>query len=416
MKSRENKIRRSLQIFTFLSGIFLISNVSLANAKIITDDYPSITTSFPFVMDRNNHPLKPHQSKLHYSNMLPPRFHPYRRLRKLRRNYEGLDGAPKPFEYKYNMGSPERFHNIQDILNYNSPTERKFPDAIQFSGHYKYLKGKDFSKYLQKVQKKQQKLRMRQLQLQLQQQAQQQSSVFDPLYQYKPKSPLDINLMALQKQKSHLYGLPTENSSFNKKKNFNPTKMSVMMDVFPKVYAGSGEHSSFKPMPTKTNFLDTSSYYNSMNFPQLYVPTKQAASTNLWHQLAANSIKNTINSEDFRKDGNVMVHLNVFPKTKDDRKKSDFNILTKGFDDRSAAEPREGKQFFENPIVVDIGSEKEKAEAVNSESRESLDRMDDFITSSSLIGAEEHSTNTTTSKDFHIPVENMIRFQSKDAV
>lgn len=360
-------------------------------------------------MGRNDHHPKPHQPNLGFKSIIPPRFHPYRRLRKLRRNYDGLDGAPKPFEYKYSMGSPERFHNIQEILNYNSPTERKFPDAIQFNGHYKYLKGKDFGKYLQKIQNKQQKLRMRQLQLQLQQQAQQQSSAFDPLYQYKPKSPLEINLLALQKQKNRLYGLPTENSSFNKKKNFNPTKMSVMMDVYPKVY-GAGEYSSFKPMPT--NFLDTGSYYNSMNFPQLYAPSKQqAASTNLWHQLATNNIKNTINSEDYRKDGNVMVHLNVFPKTKEGRK-------TLGFDDRSISDSRESKQFFEKPIVVDLGSEKEKAEAVNSDSseKETLDRMDDFITSSSLIGVEEHTTNSTTSKDFRIPVENMIRFQSKDAV
>lgn len=405
MKSRDKKIRRSLQLFTFLGGIFL-SHVSFA--KIINDDFPSITTSFPYVMDRNDYHPKPHQPNLRFNNVLPPRFHPYRRLRKLRRNFDGLDGgAPKPFEYKYNIGSPERFHNIQDILNYNNPTERKFPDAIQFSGHYKYLKGNDFSKYLQKVQKKQQKLRMRQLQLQLQQQAQQQSSALDPLFQYKPKSPLEVNFLALQKQKNRLYGFPTENSSFNKKKHFNPTKMSVMMDVFPKVYGGGGEPSSFKPMPT--NFLDTSSYYNSMNFPQLYAPTKQVASTNLWHQLSANNIKNTINSEDFKKDGNVMVHLNVFPKNKDDRKRL-------GFDDRSAIEPREGKQFFEKPIVVDLDLEKEKAEPVSSGNRETLDRMDEFITSSPLIGVEEHSTNTTTSKDFHVPLENMIRFQSNDAV
>lgn len=414
MRSRDNKSPRLLQLFTFFGGL-LLSQVSFAKAKIITDDFPSITTSFPYAMDRNEYLPKPHHPNLRFNNnMYPPRFHPYRRLRKLRRNYEGLDGAPKPFEYKYNnLGSPERFHNIQDILNYQSP-ERKFPDAIQFSGHYKYLKGKDFSKYLQKVQKKQQKMRMRQLQLQLQQQVHQQSSAFDPLFQYKPKSPLEVNLLALQKQKNRLYGLPTENSSFNKKKQFSPTKMSVVMDVFPKTHNGGGEYSSFKPMPT--NFLDTSSYYNSMNFPQIYAPAKQAASANLWHQLTANSIKNTINSEDFRKDGNVMVHLNVFPKSKEERKKSEYDILTRGFDDRSASEPREGKQFFEKPIIVDLGLEKGSHEKINSASSESLERMDDFITSSPFLGVEEPTTNNTTLKDFHVPVEKMIRFQSKDAV
>lgn len=148
-----------------------------------------------------------------------------------------------------------------------------------------------------------------------------------------------------------------------------------------------------------------------MNFPQLYAPSKQTSSANLWQHLSANSMKNTINSEEHKKDGNVMVHLNVFPKSKDEKK--EFDILTRGFDDRSEIEPREGKQFFEKPIVVEIGSEKVSTE----KPVEFLDRrMDDFITSSPLIGGEEHTTNTTTSKDFRVPVENMIRFHSKDAV
>lgn len=226
-------------------GVTFLSRTTLVKAKIISDETPSLTTSYPYSKDRNDYilqkpPPHPNLHSLHFNNIAKPRFHPYRRLRNLRRNFEGFDVAPKPFEYKYNLGSPERFHNnIQDILNYNNQgntvTHPKFPDAIQFQGHYKYMKGKEFSKYLQKMQKKQQQLRMRQLQLQLQQQAQQQNPPFDPLFQYKPKSPLEINLLALQKQKNRLYGLPTENSAFNKKKQFNPTKLSVLMDVFPKM-------------------------------------------------------------------------------------------------------------------------------------------------------------------------------------